>query len=259
MGNTSIFKEIQSTDDGLDEPVAAMIEGVLNANQLATEYGPDAPELIAKAFQRAVTVGTTKEQVEDFKQRYKPPQNAKELGVPKVNREIWGQLPRRAQTSDAASQYIQQHISRALVAQVQLVELITESARALPTEKTKMMLTLCMDTANSMGSAQREINSRRRAQIKPFLTQACVGICTPNTPVTEFLFGDNLEKDLTASRTSARILRSVTGVRPFNRFGRSFRGGTSMSQGYNGRPLNLRQPLSPRGGMKNFRGRGRQI
>jgi hypothetical protein len=147
-----------------------------------------------------------------------------------------------------------------MITQAKLVEIMTKNSSKIPNETLKELLTLTMDGANQMGAAFREINVKRRLQIRPYLSSEIAGICSNQVPASELLFGSNLEKDLTAIRASSKIVRGVGNYRPstsfarpnFNRpFVRPF-----VPQQFNApRNLNWQSTPSPRGGRKSYRGR----
>jgi len=195
--------------------------------------------------------------MEKFKGSFKPPLNAKELGVPKVNPEIWQSLPRKAQAADASFQHLQQFMSRSLIAQSKLTEILADNASKIPQDILKQLLTLAMDGANQTGSAIREINIRRRQQIKPYLSSDCTGLCAASVPVTELLFGNNLERDIASSKTAAKVMKSVITTPP-NNFQRSQFNSFNQRGSGNFRHLNFRRPFraSARGGRRpQYRGR----
>jgi len=238
------------------DPSEIFIESILNANQAEVEFGPEIPELIVKALERAVSQGLSKEQLEEFKKKYKTPVNAKNLGVPKVNKEIWEPLPRSAQTNDVSQQYLQQFLSKAVIAQAKTIEVLMENSKTIQNDVLKSLMTSVMDTANLIGTAIREINMRRRSQVRPHLASESLGLCNSNVPVTEFLFGNNLEKDLSSSRAASKIVRQIGANRGFNNFtrGRFNRGRQGQLRFPSSKPLNSRLPPNFRGGNRYFRG-----
>jgi len=232
------------------------IEAILNGNETETEYGPPINQKVVTAFVKLIGQVPSKEQMEKSRSDFKPPSNGKELGVPKVNPEIWHSLPRKAQTADATSQHVQQFLSRSLVAQCKLAEILADNSTKIPKDLLKQLLTVTMDGATQTSSAFREISIRRRQQIKPYLSPDCTGLCSPAVPITDQLFGNNLEKDITATKATAKVMKSVAPpthqFTPRNQFNQ-FNARGSGNQRY----LNFRRPSRnlTRGGRRPFRGR----
>ncbi|XP_035700399.1 uncharacterized protein LOC118433003 [Folsomia candida] len=103
---TNLISSVGATDntvkDQLDDNVieTSMIEEILNASQVDEDYGALVEDKIAAAFKRVLTQAISKDQAEKIKNEFKIPDNVKEMKSPKVNPEIWSQLPKRAQASD---------------------------------------------------------------------------------------------------------------------------------------------------------------
>ncbi len=186
----------------------------MGINNISQDYGQPLSEKVGLAFKNLLQKIPSREEMDKMKEEMKTPENIKELGAPKVNPELWQNLPRRAQTNDAAQQHIQQAVGRSLTAQAKVAQLLSENSNKIPQELLKELLKNVMDGAMQTAFVHREISSKRRQAIKPFLAQDCVGICGSTVPVTEFLFGNNLEKDLSLAKSSSKILKSAT---PFHR------------------------------------------
>jgi len=229
------------------------IEAILAGHESETEYGPTINKKVTGAFLKFIAQAPNKDQIEKSTATLKPPVNAKELGVPKVNPEIWQSLPRKAQTVDASFQYIQKFLSRSLVAQTKLAELLADNSSKIPQDLLKQLLTVTMDGANQTGSAFRELSIRRRQQIKPYLASDCTGLCSTNVPITDMLFGNNLEKEIASAKAAAKVMKSLGTTS--NQFSQRGQFNSYNNRGYgNQRPLNFRRPFraSARGGRRPY-------
>ena len=93
-------------------------------------------------------------------------------------------------------------------------------------------------------SSNRELSPKRRDLIRPDLNKQYASLCNPSTPVSSFLFGDELNKEVEELTKSRKISSKVTprkrmepyrvpsgrGVRARNRFNRcGGRGNTPAS------------------------------
>jgi len=245
-----MFKYFLGVDEEDDLKSDPFINDLLLNNAETTEYDPPLPHNVAVAFEKLLQRDYKKEDLDRYKSSYKTPENAKLLCAPKVNSEIWQNLPRRPQALDASQQYLQQAVSRALIVQAQIAKILSQNSTKIPSDLTKELLPLVMDGATQMSLAHKEISSKRKMQLKPFLSPDCAWICTANVPVTDKLFGDNLEKDIAAAKTSAKILKSTVPQTNFSSRGRGY--GSTFP-----RNLNFRRPSQintfQRGGRKNFR------
>lgn len=111
-----------------------MIAEILASNCGGNEYGPSIADSLAKAFKGLLEKSHSKEDISKYKEQFKTPDNAKILGTPKINIEIWQNLARRAQTKDAAQQFVQQAVGRALVAQARTAQLLVDNSKRIPPE-----------------------------------------------------------------------------------------------------------------------------
>ena len=57
--------------------------------------------------------------------------------------------------------------------------------------------------------ANRELNFCRRDSIKPDLQGYCKLLCSSQISITKFLFGDNLQNDMTEIRNSNRLTQPL--------------------------------------------------
>lgn len=114
---------------------------------------------------------------------------------------------------------------------------------------------MVMSGVNEMGAAHRELSMKRRQLIKPSLSAESSGLCGSQVPVTDLLFGNNLEKDLSASKATSKIMKNMQSsssqhYQPFHQ--------RNKMRGFpHNRALNWKRPLQPtgRGGRRQFRGR----
>ena len=89
------------------------------------------------------------------------------------------------------------------------------------------------DVIALLGTAQQELSYRRRYQLQPALPKDMGFICSNvNIPITDKLFGDDVEKAIKTARETYKIKSAHTGGQrhhPFKRTGhnRSFLGQAS--------------------------------
>ncbi|XP_035712891.1 uncharacterized protein LOC118437705 [Folsomia candida] len=115
---TDLFTSIvdkSPNDESADQNIEIenpIVEEILNSNQSEDEYGPPLGLKVAAAFKRLIAQPASKEHIDQNKIKLKIPENIKEMRAPKVNCEIWTQLPKKAQVIDASQQFVQQFVSR---------------------------------------------------------------------------------------------------------------------------------------------------
>jgi phage tail protein X len=199
-----LLEDLDSKDDGneeeevqiLDESMG-IIEDILQANNARPEYGPALRPKVALSFNQLPQVEAQKDSIEKRREIYLVPENARFLGVPRVNPEVWRALSSKVRANDGRLQFTQQHSSRALVALSRVADRMTQLVedKKISSDEVRLVFTPLMDAATEIGLAHRELSSRRRAQLKSSYPLVAP-LCYPSIPVTELLFGDNFESDL---------------------------------------------------------------
>lgn len=187
-----------------NEP-AELLE-ILNLHQLEPEFGADLQSNVADSFSKLATTVLPKEKFDEMKKKLLTPQNCKQLGVPRVNQEIWTVLSPRAKQVDYQSQQMQCILSSSTVALAQLAEKIMQNSKKLPTELSQDLLKLAVQAATFNSKLSQDINLKRKQDIKPCLSSDIMAVCnTPSTP--DFLFGDNVCETIKATKTAAAVMR----------------------------------------------------
>jgi hypothetical protein len=237
-------------DSDVENDLPSELLSILNQAPDSDEFSAPLNPTIAQSFARVPNQLLSKEVLLKFKDSYKVPENCKVIGTPKVNPEIWSSLPNLVKQADARQQFIQQHLSRAIVAQSRLAEQVVELSSSIPKKNSEAILKTVMDTASILGVAMREFNAKRKTNIRPSIQNEYTGICSSKSEVTEYLFGDNLEQSLKAVKSTSKIIKPATSVRGgyrFQPYKTSFQSKFLPS-------LNYRAPLFQQRGSGYFRG-----
>jgi len=255
------------------DDISDAVREILAQTAPQTEYGDKLQEVVATSFSK-ITNPASMTLADELKARYKVPSNCKELAVPKVNTEVWTGLPQLVKAKDARSQHLQQHLSRALVAQAKATEQLLTLISKTKNSELQGILKVQMDSAMAVGLAMKEINLQRKQTLKPSLLQEYAGLASASLPVTEYLFGDNLEASMKLVKSTSKIVRSVLpstrahpyGGRPNKNYGAGFTGNLNFRrQSYgpprtagNQRPMQWRQTYASQNKGKRFPGPQRQ-
>ena len=208
-------------------------------------FGPEINSAVAKRMQNIMAQVPTKEALDKIKQKLAIPENCPFLNAPKVNPELWSQLPMRAKATDARMQHYQLLSAKSISSFAQIANEITKSSKQIPKTVSETILKLCLDGAALNAMQHKETNQKRKQTIKPLLSQNYSGICSTTAPdSSRFLFGDNLAETVKASRSVTNLMKSgQSRFVPYSR-GRSsynlnmrgqFRG--QYRGGYRGRPM----------------------
>ncbi|XP_041470980.1 uncharacterized protein LOC121420418 [Lytechinus variegatus] len=131
--------------------------------------------------------------------KYLPPSNCPYLDVPKVNPVIWENLSPSTRSRDLKLARVQKSLTRGLTAFTRSIS----SGNLSPSQQDALAL---------LSNANYEMNALRKEQIKPDMNAAYSHLCKPTTPVTKFLFGDDLGKrvkDMTEEqKATGRVVKT---------------------------------------------------
>lgn len=186
------------------------------------DYGPAINEKLAEGFARAASTHMSKEAFDSIKikEHGKIPTNCKALQVPRVNPEIWGNLPVKGRVTDVKSQNMQQNLSLGMCSLAAVANELVKST-VIPKDVRADLLKMVMDAGKAFGTGFYELSMKRRNDMKPFINPEYSDICSNRHPVSEFLFGSNLADKLKESKSSSELARkaSVRGnrFRPYQR------------------------------------------
>lgn len=184
----------------------------LQDTESSPEFGDEVLQNIADGMNKTVTRPYSKESYAQLTKKLKIPSNCKSMVVPKMNPEIWNHLPGKARINDLNIQQ-QQHISSlGLVSLTQIADEVAKYKDRIPAAFGKKILQLCMDGANALGHGFQVSIGKRRSEVKQYLHSDYANICSSSTPVTEYLFGDDLKDLAKSSKASMQLVkRGYTG------------------------------------------------
>ncbi len=97
--------------------------------------------------------------------------------MPKMNMEIWNNLPNNARIADLKIQQMQQSISFGLIT---IATIANEAAKRsdIPSDFKKSILKIAIDGANVLGDQLQSSNLRRRAEVKRLINPEYNSICS---------------------------------------------------------------------------------
>lgn len=215
----------------------AELEELMSALLAPTEEcGPAIAPKVAERFEGLVKRDFNKDDLDKLKNALKPPENAKLLGTPRIQGELWNSLPQKARSIDAKLQDTQKKVSQALVGTAQAMNLITSEWKTLPKEFRSNLSVKILSSSQCLAMAMKDLNHQRRLALRPFFRKEVATVGNNIAPSLN-LFGDKLEENVKAAKAAASMIRSFDNHRfqPYNGRGR-----TSSNLNWRG----------------NFRGRG---
>ena len=193
---------------------------------------------------KAVTLPIKKEIYGKIADQYSTPANTPAVTAPRVDADLWGTIPATARSKDLATQNIQKHVVKGMLPNFHIVNELRDAAKSGAQVNTDKIKQFALDGITLSGNACYELSMKRREDLKPCLNPMYRGLCARNTPVTEKLFGQDLNssmkqvaeafkagKKLTYSESSKRTHRRYD---PYPQRGRGFHHGYNTGRNYQG-------------------------
>ncbi|XP_023933296.1 uncharacterized protein LOC112042656 [Lingula anatina] len=148
------------------------------------------PEL-AEILNRITSKRISDEKIKEKLEKFPPPANLSGLKVPKVNTEVWNKILPATRGKDIRLQKAQTRVVRALTPLAQLANMFLEAKNKKESFDIPAGLSLVLNAFSFVANGSIEISLRRRELIKPDLHREYRDVCSPDTPITEWLFGDD--------------------------------------------------------------------
>lgn len=188
-----------------------------------TQTSDDVSQKLAEIVNQRWSSKLEESKLKDKMQKYDRPNNCEKLTVPRVNPEIWSTLNHTTRGSDLKLVNYQKTLVAVGVALTQSTEALlairakqTNSSDAELKQRLGELVTYNTDALAMLGHTHMELLSRRRELIKPNLNKEYSSLCSPQTPVTELLFGDDLQSRMASIKTANKISQSTISSAKFN-------------------------------------------
>ena len=194
---------LEETENELDPEILELI----SAEPKDESFGAPISQALEKRMMNIVSEAQSKDNLDKLKTRILIPENCKFMAVPKVNPELWSQLPIKVKSNDARMQSIQQFESKSIATFALIAHEMTKLSKTVPKAACEKILKLCLDGATCSAMQFREINSRRMQTIKPLLAPNYSGICTTTSTSGGYLFGENFSETLKNSKSMTNVLK----------------------------------------------------
>jgi len=169
-------------------------------NDKESEINNNLANIVNKRFTGKLTESKLKEKLE----LYARPGNCDKLKAPEVNHEIWGKLKTPQKTRDLRMSNVQKTIIKATVG---VVEVANELIQAKSNNNLLRKLT---DSIALMGHATYELSLRRRDLMRPSINKELRALCNQQIPVTDQLFGNDVQNSLKTIKECNKIANSCT-------------------------------------------------
>jgi len=159
-------------------------------------FGPDVAEVVAQRINDSVSKKPLETKLTELKDKYKTPKNCNLLCVPKVNLELWHDLPRNTKTKDLGLQEIQRNLVKSAQPVLQLLDMTLKAQKEQKQIETSTIIALVADASTFLGHTSYLTSLKRREFLKPDIAPAYQSVCSKSNPITTYLFGDELAKHI---------------------------------------------------------------
>ena len=229
-------------DDDDDEALVAMMKQY-GADDIAGEKlnNEQLAKLLNKMFSTRLSETTAREKMAAIKR----PENCDKLMAPKLNPAIYRKAREFAAKRDSHMFKVQKALIKGVVPVAQITDMVLKQ-KAIGKEDIAKIKRLGLDALSLLAHVNYELNTQRKYLLKPELGPEYAALCSPEVPATQWLFGDDLSKQVQELGAENRLGRKV---------GKNQNQGnkTRQNHAYNTYNQNALKWQS-----KNFRGRGKQ-
>lgn len=161
-----------------------------------TDAGGVIRQDLAATLEKALVNPYDEKKVQEAMNKVKKPENCPALVVPKVNLPIWSNIRSKTRSTDLKLQRVQKPLIKGLTALAKL-----DQNQALTQDLKEAFLLLSV--------ANFELNCARKDMIKPDLNPEFHHLCSPKNKVTEWLFGNDLGKQVKDLQEESKATRGV--------------------------------------------------
>ena len=123
------------------------------------------------------------------------PSNCEKAKPPRVNSGIWHQLKEYTKKRDIRVFKLQQALDKGIYPIARIIDMAM-SLENLDGEHCKQVKKLALEAMSLLTHVHFELNVHRRLLMKADIGKVYAPLCSSDVPVTDFLFGDDLQKHL---------------------------------------------------------------
>ena len=190
---------------------------------VAEKTAPAIDSSLAEIVKSLILEKLPKDKLAEVQNKYLRPENCTNLVAPKINKQIWQQLRQETRNNDSAFQKAQSLLLSGLYALLQTCNSSSGQQKNVLTHAAVLLL-----------SSNRELSLKRRDLIRPDLNEQHASLCNSSTPVSSFLFGVELNKEVEELTKSHKLSSKVTSrkrVEPYRvPSGRGVRGRSRLNR-----------------------------
>lgn len=201
----SDVNELMSSDKGAEDD--DLLEEIEKELDTTDKTGPDVHKNLANIVNKRFSAKLEDSKLKEKLELYSRPGNCDKLKAPEVNPEVWGKLKTSQKSCDLRMVNVQKTIIKATVA-------MTEVANELFEKKYKSdAIRKLTDGIALLGHATYELSLRRRDIMRPSINKDLQALCNQQTPVTDLLFGNDIQNSLKTIKECNKIANTATAGR----------------------------------------------
>ena len=174
------------------------------------DTGPPISPKLADIINKRWSEKLSEHKLHEKREKYHRPTNCDRVIVPRVNPEIWARIDHGAKQLDLRATAIQTNLVKvgAILAQ-STDKLLSLAQTDVSRPEIKALITLNTDAMALLGHASCDLSQRRRETLKPHLNKEYATLCASHVPITSFLFGDDLQAQLTSIRATNKVSNTI--------------------------------------------------
>ncbi|KAK3099174.1 hypothetical protein FSP39_000526 [Pinctada imbricata] len=249
----------KAEDTSEKTPPTSMIARLADKFTPTEKTGPQISEGLADLLKSVIRERGSKKDEDkkrsDILDKNLRPENCDVLTPPKVNKEIWTNISSTARSGDLDYQKTQNVVLRAIGSIVNVVDNLLQKDPEGKDEHSTAMVDKLMESVSLLAYANEDLNQLRKNNIKNELNHDFRSLCSSQTPVTEYLFGDNISEQVKTIQDTNKVGKKVSSTpssHPFLGSRPSWTGGSRKGKGGWGKsrypPQNSQPQRNPQSG-----------
>ncbi|XP_062581995.1 uncharacterized protein LOC134243769 [Saccostrea cucullata] len=211
---------LNETNEDMDTDCDHLLDELAECFGSEDKCGEAIHEKLAKVTNDGVRTVVDSDKIKEVSDKYNRPKNVQNLVTPKLNEEIRAHLSRKVRGQDIRIQRTQTLVGKAIVPQLQQINLLLNAKQKGETPSTKELTTLAMDSLKLMTYVYCDLSNRRRELIiQPEKNEEFRALCSNEYPVTDKLFGDDLGKKVEDILKANKVGSKISGFNKFDKRG----------------------------------------
>ncbi|CAB3979217.1 Hypothetical predicted protein [Paramuricea clavata] len=202
--------EQDTVTDNCNDSLLSEIE---NGFSQEDDMGPAITEKRATIINKRWSEKLSDQKLKEKRDQYPRPDNCDRLVAPRINPEIWARIDHTAKQLDLRASTNQSNLAKAGVVVAKSTDKLLSLYQKDSKPEYRELITLNTDALALLGHASCEMSQRRRETLKPHLNKEYTTLCASHVPVTSFLFGDDLQGQLTNIRATNKVSNTISDAR----------------------------------------------